>query len=788
MPLDECASLIFPMSSSGGTAPVLAKYSAELDDQYTLPSSTYAEREQERIASSVYSQRAPSSVYSPRIPSPEPYLPLRKASPHQLHARRAPHPLFLTSQNGSQGFGPATASTAASPYHTNVNASRKSSLYPDSLDEEHEPGQEIITMALQSPRKQALQWNLPVAAIPPSHQPSSPRLRTSRSMTEGLRGIRAQLSSYQQDADSIYSRPVDDAQSNIDLAKEDARTSFRSAMTSSSFMDSTISTGRSSLGTGNSSASDFVNIYPTWPETDENNLTVEDAIGMYADGFETPMKQSFDLSLDRRDSSPEHRRPSSALIGLGKNRAHRRSQSASFLDTSTKVGPSRNEAPEPRPVHGRTVTHMVTTRDMASGPAQETVFRVPRDRYGFKKASQYISLDKYDKWEGPYSQHLERRRIKWIALMKSSGLSIEQPFRFPPKSDKVKRYVRKGIPPKWRGAAWFWYAGGPGLLQKNQGLYWTLLDKIKRGGHLSDTDREHIERDLNRTFPDNIQFKPDPTNTVNGHDNLAPGMHESVEELETPIVQALRRVLQAFAVHNPGIGYCQSLNFIAGLLLLFLDSDEEKTFILMNVITSDHLPGTHGISLEGANIDIAVLMTSIKDYLPGIWAKLDDQPPNQSVASGPARLPTVSLATTAWFMSLFVGTLPIECVLRVWDCLFYEGSKTLFRVALAIFKAGEAAIHAVNDPMEIFQVVQSMPRGMIDANTLMETCFRRRNGFGALTQEVVEKMREERRVVARMGKTLTMTAETPKKGSKVGRMKSKPLSRFRSKSVKVPKV
>lgn len=30
---------------------------------------------------------------------------------------------------------------------------------------------------------------------------------------------------------------------------------------------------------------------------------------------------------------------------------------------------------------------------------------------------------------------------------------------------------------------------------------------------------------------------------------------------------ALRRLLRAYALHNPAVGYCQGMNFIAGLLL-----------------------------------------------------------------------------------------------------------------------------------------------------------------------------------------------------------------------------
>jgi hypothetical protein len=98
---------------------------------------------------------------------------------------------------------------------------------------------------------------------------------------------------------------------------------------------------------------------------------------------------------------------------------------------------------------------------------------------------------------------------------------------------------------------------------------------------------------------------------------------------------------------------------------------------------------------------------------------------------------------TAWFMRCFIGTLPIETTLRVWDVFFYEGSKALFRTALAIFKAGESEILAVTDPMEMFGVVQAMPRRMLDANSLIEACFKRRNSFNHLSQRAIAERRQE---------------------------------------------
>lgn len=42
--------------------------------------------------------------------------------------------------------------------------------------------------------------------------------------------------------------------------------------------------------------------------------------------------------------------------------------------------------------------------------------------------------------------------------------------------------------------------------------------------------------------------------------------------------------------------------------------------------------------------------------------------------------------TRSWFSSLFCTALPAETSVRIWDVLFLEGPKILFRAALALFK------------------------------------------------------------------------------------------------------
>lgn len=163
--------------------------------------------------------------------------------------------------------------------------------------------------------------------------------------------------------------------------------------------------------------------------------------------------------------------------------------------------------------------------------------------------------------------------------------------------------------------------------------------------------------DLHRTFPDNIRFcakSPDTADSDNHN-----GLKNSADN-EVPVIQALRRLLAAFSVYSPAIGYCQSLNYIAGLLLLFMD--EEDAFWTFTVIVHDILPpNIYDVTMEGANIDQTVLMKLISERFPRIWNRIGGGKTfelcEQSDGNG---LPTTSLVTSHWFLTLYINILPIE--------------------------------------------------------------------------------------------------------------------------------
>lgn len=626
------------------------------------------------------------------------------------------------------------------------------------------------------------------------------------------------------------------------LSGDESRASFRSQLTAST-APGTAATERSSVMTKDSSVSsnyanndepsleDVMHMYEKGfaDDTDEEHTSDSDAnlnsrpvtalselgpirrtIGVSADSDAVPPLPDQDkkaLAVQIRQSKlifsspdfiskiPAVSGENSSMTPIKEKPAMEKRDSAKSIAsdpsvTSDSKGQEGQDAADARSVSPISETHSSSQPDTtpAPAPAPTSAFMSSevedpgsRDRYGFKKANQYITREQYDEWNKGYTQFLGRRRRKWVQYLRDCALMTDRPIRFPPPNAKTKRFVRKGIPPDWRGAAWFYYAGGPAILGKNSGLYVKLLQQEAK-----QIDVEAIERDLHRTFPDNIQFKfnlNDPSsgtnserhsqNTLTGTDKDASDFGPRGNAGEPPIITSLRRVLHAFSIYNPRIGYCQSLNFLAGLLLLFVET-EENCFWLLNVITHIYLPGTHEMSLEGSKVDLSVLMAEIRDTMPEVWDKIGGELEGE-LAPKPAarksirrpqllarhktspslsteRLPPITLCMTAWFMSCYIGTLPIETTLRVWDVFFYEGSKTLFRIAMAIFKQGEPEIRSLSDPMEMFGVVQSMPRKMLDANGLLELCFKRRNGFNHLNQDVIDGRRQERRDKARKEK------------------------------------
>lgn len=408
------------------------------------------------------------------------------------------------------------------------------------------------------------------------------------------------------------------------------------------------------------------------------------------------------------------------------------------------------------------------------------------DRYGFRKDNGNTSIADYDKWYSTYSNYMNRRRKKWTTMLRNMGMPLDStglPSQLPKKSEKLKRYVYKGIPSDWRGQSWWHFANGQELLNANEGVYESLQMKLITSNLIHGAqDLPYlggIERDLYRTFPQNIFFrkKAGSTSSVTPILDADKSYTSTLHDREEPkMITSLRRVLLAFALYMPKIGYCQSLNFIAGLLLIFMD--EEKAFWMLVIVTTKILPGVHEKTLEGVNVDQGVLLLSIKEYLPDVWNLIEPlckdhkrrtsgdsisvrgfmSPHDEQNANNEDflyRLPPVTLATANWFMCCFVGIVPIETTLRIWDCMFYDGASILFQFSLALFKCFEQELpklpsstvpsHSLKDEqdLKLFHLIQSYPKSLLNPRDFFDKhVLKPALTYMSLDQHQIDKCRE----------------------------------------------
>ncbi|KOX77093.1 Growth hormone-regulated TBC protein 1-A [Melipona quadrifasciata] len=269
------------------------------------------------------------------------------------------------------------------------------------------------------------------------------------------------------------------------------------------------------------------------------------------------------------------------------------------------------------------------------------------DEYGFERPQDF-DYETYEDFMSEYLKVLTKRAKKWSEIM-GEGKSLQRNIT-------IKRYVRKGIPGEHRGLVWLSVSGGEDLKSIEPDLYQKLLQP-PHNKQIADV----IKTDLPRTFPDNIFFN----NTENQQ-------------------YQLYNILLAFAHQNKTVGYCQGLNYIAGLLLLVTKS-EETAFWLLKVLIEKILPDYYTPTMDGLLTDIDVLAELVKMKMPDIYQHVTN-----------IGLPW-AVITTKWFVCLFAEVLPIETTLRIWDCLFYEGSKIIFRVALTLIKRNKSNLLACQD-------------------------------------------------------------------------------------------
>lgn len=313
------------------------------------------------------------------------------------------------------------------------------------------------------------------------------------------------------------------------------------------------------------------------------------------------------------------------------------------------------------------------------------------------------------------TQQKEKER-NWERHFRTYGSGITM-YR----TTEVANLVLDGIPDRLRMNIWMTFSGAANEKDTNPGYYRHLVDI---GMQQESTANDEIERDLHRSLPEHPAFQ-----------------HQIG-------IDALRRVLRAYALRNPTIGYCQAMNIVASVLLIYCG--EEEAFWLLATLCESLLPDYYNTRVVGAVVDQAILDHLTSDYLPQVHNKLQ-------------QLAMMNMISLSWFLTIFLCVMPYESAVNVMDCFFYDGTKVIFQVALMILDWNQTKLLDCRDEGEAMQLLANYLLGvhnsdgrgairnksyaeqekLISVQTLLDEAYRK---YGTLSTGQVEKLRLQHRL------------------------------------------
>uniref|UniRef100_A0A8C5CB01 TBC1 domain family member 9 n=1 Tax=Gadus morhua TaxID=8049 RepID=A0A8C5CB01_GADMO len=295
------------------------------------------------------------------------------------------------------------------------------------------------------------------------------------------------------------------------------------------------------------------------------------------------------------------------------------------------------------------------------------------------------------------------------------------------RTEKTKDLVLQGIPENMRGELWLLFSGAINEMVTHPGYYEDLVEKSMGQYNLA---TEEIERDLHRSLPEHPAFQNEMG------------------------IAALRRVLTAYAFRNPNIGYCQAMNIVTSVLLLY--AKEEEAFWLLVALCERMLPDYYNTRVVGALVDQGVFEELAREYVPQLYDCMQD-------------LGVISTISLSWFLTLFLSVMPFESAVVVVDCFFYEGIKVIFQLALSVLHANIHQLLGCKDDGEAMTVLgryldsvtnkdstlppiphlhslltdNGEPHPEVDIFKLVRSSYEK---FGSIRADVIEQMRFKQRL------------------------------------------
>ncbi|KAG6097025.1 hypothetical protein E4U30_001020 [Claviceps sp. LM220 group G6] len=227
------------------------------------------------------------------------------------------------------------------------------------------------------------------------------------------------------------------------------------------------------------------------------------------------------------------------------------------------------------------------------------------------------------------------RKMAKVAKQGEHGEGME--FEFDARHPKLIERTWKGIPDRWRGAAWWSFLETSARETKGAPSADDIVSRFRQLQETSSPDDTQIDLDVPRTISRHIMFR----RRYRGGQRL------------------LFRVLHALSIYFPETGYVQGMASLAATLLCYFD--EEKAFVML--VRMWQLRGLERLYRPP---DFQGLMIALREF-------------DQAWLSKPVaeKLAELDIHTTAygtkWYLTLFNLSIPFPAQLRVWDVFLLLG-------------------------------------------------------------------------------------------------------------------
>uniref|UniRef100_A0A0N5B4F3 Rab-GAP TBC domain-containing protein n=1 Tax=Strongyloides papillosus TaxID=174720 RepID=A0A0N5B4F3_STREA len=242
--------------------------------------------------------------------------------------------------------------------------------------------------------------------------------------------------------------------------------------------------------------------------------------------------------------------------------------------------------------------------------------------------------------------------------------------------DFIKTLCRRGIPKTIRGKVWLH------LIKVSDKINLHSFENMAGNSKCV----SEISKDLNRQYPNHEMFSDSSPYGRQGQKNLF-------------------NILKGYTILFPDRGYCQAQAPIAALLLIQMPPEDAfKLFIgICDGIAKDY----YSDNLERLQKEGKILKSLLKIHLPKIYTLFEKHEVEPE------------LYMVEWFLCLYSRTFPINVVLRLWDVLFCEGHKIIFKTALVLIKHIFMKKISNPDTVTILQRFKKIPEYLLDGDYLI---------------------------------------------------------------------